>query len=104
MCGDVYLIGEPAGTRIKDVSVETSLRQGQITCRTALQGLAANERYSLNARVVQNGRTVAQFASQQLLPEALRDGRITFTGDWKADRLWDLNTPSHQYSLRMYAS
>ena len=69
LCGDVYLIGEPAGTRIKDVSVETSVRKGQITCRAALQGLAANERYSLNARVVQDGRTVAQFASQQVLPE-----------------------------------
>src|SRR5882672_4070723 len=31
LCGDVYLIGRPAGARIEDVKVETSVRQGQIS-------------------------------------------------------------------------
>ena len=47
LCGDVYLVGTPEGARIADVKVDTSVRQWQITFTPRLQGLAADEHYSL---------------------------------------------------------
>ena len=38
LCGDVYLVGTPAGPRIADVKVDTSVRKGQITFDAALRG------------------------------------------------------------------
>jgi beta-galactosidase len=99
LCGDVYLVGVPAGPRVEDVRVETSFRKGQVSCDVALQGLASDGRYSLKARVIREGQTVFEFASRQVTRDELRDGRIKFVGDWKPDRLWDVHTPNHQYSL-----
>src|SRR6185312_8522383 len=93
--------GDPAGPRVEDVRVETSLRKGQISCGAALPGLAADGRYTLKARVMEGGRAVAEFASQEVTRDALQEGRITFIGDWKPDRLWDIHTPNHQYSLNI---
>ena len=46
LCGDVYLIGTPAGPRIADVKVDTSVRKWEIAFEAALQGLAADAQYS----------------------------------------------------------
>jgi beta-galactosidase len=99
LCGDVYLVGDPAGPRVAEVRVETSTRKGQITCNAALEGLSADASYGLKARVLRAGRPVAEFASREITRDELRDGRISFTGDWKPDRTWDLHTPGHQDSL-----
>ena len=40
LCGDVFLVGTPAGARIDDVRVETSVRKGRITFDAALADLA----------------------------------------------------------------
>ena len=56
LCGDVYLVGTPAGARITDVRVDTSVRERQISVDTALQQLDAGGRYSLRAG---SHRTVA---------------------------------------------
>ena len=36
LCGDVWLIGEPAGARLSDVRIDTSFRQSQITFEAGL--------------------------------------------------------------------
>ena len=43
LCGDVYLVGTPAGARIGDVKVDTSVRKGQITLSAALENLAPHK-------------------------------------------------------------
>ncbi len=101
LCGDVYLVGTPAGARIADVRVETSVRKGQVSVDAALQQLDAAGRYSLRARIAQDGREVTEFASKVLDTNDLAGGRITFTGNWKPDRLWDLHTPGNAYSLSL---
>jgi hypothetical protein len=101
LCGDVYLVGTPAGARIGDVRVETSVRKWQIAVDAALQQLDAGGRYSLRARIAEDGREVAGFNSNLLNSNDLDNGRITFTGDWKPGRLWDLHTPGNRYSLSL---
>ncbi len=46
-------------------------------------------------------RRDAEFTSQVLNETDLDNGRITFTGNWKPDRLWDLHTPGNLYSLSL---
>jgi len=101
LCGDVYLVGTPQGARIGNVKVETSVRNWQITFRTALDGLAADGRYVLQAHVRDGAREVAQFASQPFTARDLEGGRIAFTADWKPEKLWDTITPGNHYDLSL---
>jgi beta-galactosidase len=101
LCGDVYLVSSPASARIADVRVDTSVREGQISVDAALQELDAGDRYSLRARIARDGRAITEFTSKVLDANDLGKGRITFTGNWKPDRLWDLHTPGNVYSLSL---
>ncbi|MCF7975189.1 MAG: hypothetical protein K9N55_15350, partial [Phycisphaerae bacterium] len=56
LCGDVFLVSTPSETRLKDVKVETSVRQWEITCRVSLDHVKAGEAYSLAARIADQGR------------------------------------------------
>ncbi len=97
LCGDVYLVSTPAGPRIADVKVDTSVRRGEITLAAALEGLAPDARYALRARITDGGRTVAEFAGKPFGTGALNDGRAAVTGKWKPEKLWDLHTPQNTY-------
>jgi beta-galactosidase len=99
LCGDVYLIGEPAGPRITNVKVDTSVRNWQITLGAELAGLAPDGRYALRAEVTDNGRSVVQFTSDPFTAADLKDGSTTFTERWHPDKLWDTNTPQNQYDM-----
>jgi len=139
LCGDVYLVGTPRGARIADVKVDTSVRKGQISFDAALQGLADIGKYSLRARIAQDGRDVTEFTSKALAADNLssvesgerraesgeristhpfsplstphsplrseatvrKNGRVRFTENWKAERLWDLHKPENMYSLSL---
>jgi beta-galactosidase len=101
LCGDVYLESTPLEARVADLSVETSVRKQQIACDAALQGLAAGGRYSLRARIAHGGRDRTELTSKTFTANDLEHGRITFTGNWKPDRLWDLHTPGNMYSLSL---
>ena len=101
LCGDVYLVGTPAGARIADVRVDTSVRKGRISFDAALPRLDAGGRYSLRARISRDGRDVTEFTSKVFTANDLEDGRTILTGDWKPDRLWDLHTPTNMYSLSL---
>jgi hypothetical protein len=99
LCGDVYLIGSPSGPRIGNVSVDTSVRAGRISCVATVNGLTAGERYSLDARIKRNGRDEIELPSKPLTAGDLTYG--TSTWSWKPDRLWDLHTPENIYSLSL---
>ena len=101
LCGDVYLLASPGGARIDDVQRRHLGAQGQISFDAGLQGLAAGEHYSLRAWITQDGRAVPEFTSEAFTASDLEGGRITFTGNCKPRRLWDLHTPGNTESLSL---
>jgi len=101
LCGDVYLVGEPAGERITDVKVDTSVRQGEIRFEAAVAGLDAKSSYSLHARIKQGDKDVRDFSSQAFRGSDLTEGRYAFTEKWLPDRLWDIHTPENTYEVTL---
>ncbi len=101
LCGDLWLIGEPAQARLSDVKIDTSFRQSKITFETTLQGLAPDGRYKLRARITDQGRKVEEFTGPIFPATDIKDGRATFTASWKAPKLWDINMPQNQYEAQV---
>jgi len=101
LCGDVWLVGEPAGARLVDVKVDTSFRQGQITFAAGLDGLAGDGRYRLRARITEQGKLAAEFSGPEFTAADLQEGRAAFSAHWKAPKLWDIHTPQNQYDAEV---
>jgi hypothetical protein len=101
LCGDVYLVATPAGARIGDVKVDTSVRNSEISIEAGLEGLAADGSYVLRARISDNGRDVREFTSEEFRAGDLEAGRIAFTENWLPDKLWDIHTPANMYDLSL---
>jgi hypothetical protein len=99
LCGDVYLVGTPAGPRITDVKVETSVRKWQITFNNALTALDPGASYVLRAQISDGGRQVAEITSRPFESRELANGRIPITENWRPDKLWDTHTPQNQYQV-----
>jgi beta-galactosidase len=97
LCGDVFLLGEPAGPRLDEVKVDTSVRDWEITFNASLKNTKAGESYSLVARVTQQGGDVREFKSSAFKGRQ----RFSFTGKWKPDKLWDIHTPQNMYELHV---
>ena len=97
--GDVYLVGAPAGPRIADVKISTSVRKGEITFDTALQGLTADATYVLRSLITDKGNKVVELTSKPFQARDLTDGRIAATEKWKPDKLWDTIAPQNQYDV-----
>lgn len=101
LCGDVWLVSRPAGPRIAEIKVETSVRNGEIAFTAALEKLDADARYTLRAEITDRGRNVAALTSESFQGGALRDGRVAFSRKWKPDKLWDIHTPQNQYQATL---
>jgi beta-galactosidase len=101
LCGDVYLVGRPAAARLADVRVSTSVRNGTITFEAAPEGLAAGKSYTLRAVVSDQGHPVREFTSPRFRAADLTNGRIAFTEKWRAEKLWDTDTPENTYDLSL---
>jgi hypothetical protein len=101
LCGDVFLEGVPAGERIGDVRVETSVRQWRIGFDTAVSSLAEGKRYRLTGEVLDGGEVVTRISSAPFGAQDLRNGRITFSDHWRPEKLWDAVTPQNQYELKL---
>jgi len=101
LCGDVYLVGTPAGPRICDVKVNTSVRRRELGIDVAFEALSVNARYNVRARAVEDGRTVKEFTSPAFGSGNLKEGRIVFTQEWMPDKLWDIHTPQNRYNLEV---
>lgn len=101
LCGDVFLVSTPSGPRVRDVRVDTSVRREEITFNAALEGLSANDRFSLRARVVKGDRAIKDFKSQVFSENEFKQGRFSFTEKWMPDQLWDIHTPQNTYSVEL---
>jgi hypothetical protein len=101
LCGDVYLSGTPAGARVTDVQVSTSVRRGEIAVRAALQDLAADVPYTLRVEVRDGGHSVREFTSQAFRASSLRRGHIAVAARWKPPKLWDLHTPQNTFTAHV---
>jgi hypothetical protein len=101
LCGDVFLVGTPAGTRIGDVKVEASVRNWEITFDAAIEGGMAGSEYTLRARITDSGRTVKELESNRFAASDLKNGRFAFTRRWKPAKLWDLHTPQNMYECQL---
>jgi len=97
LCGDVYLVSEPAAARIADVKIDTSVRHETISFGVALQDFDPDATYTLRAEIAQQGRPVATFTGEPFTGSALAGARATFTQQWKPAELWDIHTPAHQF-------
>ena len=98
LCGDVYLVSTPAGPRITDVKMETSVRRWQITFEAALAALDPQRSYSLRAVIKDGNREVERFTSRPFTLADLKNGRIAITEHWRPEKLWDTITPN-QYQM-----
>ncbi|NCO93951.1 MAG: hypothetical protein COZ06_18395 [Armatimonadetes bacterium CG_4_10_14_3_um_filter_66_18] len=99
LCGDVFLVSTPAGGRLGEVTVNTSVRKWELTLGAGMTGLAPAGRYSLRAEITDNGRRVKDFTSKAFSAADVKDGRFTFTEKWQPDKLWDIHTPQNQYDV-----
>ena len=99
LCGDVWLVSAPAGERIMDVKVDTSVRHGRITVSSQLDGLAPDALYTLHVRISDGEQTVKEFSGAPFRGGAVRQGRMKLTESWMPARLWDTHTPGNQYQL-----
>ena len=64
LCGDVYLVGEPAIARISDLKVKTFVRKDEIKFESDLQDLPPDTQLTLRAQLLDNGRMVKEFSNQ----------------------------------------
>jgi beta-galactosidase len=101
LCGDVFLVGTPAGPRVTDVKIDTSMRSGEIAFETALAELPADKEYTLLAKVTKEGKEVQEFTSSPFQAHDLRQGRFTFKGKWRPKELWDLHTPQNMFEVSL---
>jgi len=101
LCGDVWLIGEPAGARLSAVKIETSFRQNQIAFAAEVQGLADDRRYKLRTRISDHGQPVTEFTGPMFTERELTEGRAKFAASWKPPKLWDIHTPENQYDAEV---
>jgi len=101
LCGDVYLIGMPAGPRIADARVATSIRRQEISIDLALEGLEAQSEYAVGVRILDKDRPVKEFTGRPFRAGDVREGRITCADKWMPDRLWDLHAPQNTYDAEV---
>ena len=97
LCGDVFLLGEPAGPRLTNVKVDTSVRDWEIVFNASLKNTKASESYSLVARITQQGGSVREFKSSIFKGQQ----SFSFTEKWKPEKLWDIHTPQKMYELHL---
>ena len=101
LCGDVYLTSTPPGPRLTDLRVETSVRKQEFTVQTTLDNLAPGGDYHLRAQVLDGGTPVKEFTSGAFRAADLKQGSFAFSQSWLANKLWDINSPTNQYELKV---
>jgi beta-galactosidase len=98
LCGDISLVSTPAGPRISDITLDTSVRKWQIHFDTAVTTLDPNASYVLQARITDGNRPVKEF-SRTFKSTDLHDARLQQTESWHPEKLWDTITPQNQYQV-----
>lgn len=98
LCGDVFLSGTPLEARIENVRVNTSVRKGEITFYVAMGNISPGVRYNLHS-IISDKKKIIEFKSGIFSKEDLKDGQISFIGNWLPERLWDIHTPENMFDL-----
>jgi hypothetical protein len=101
LCGDVYLDATPAGPRLGNVTVSTSVRKWEISFSASVQNLSPEARYGLRAEILENGHEVADFSRNGLEVFDRTSYDFSFAQHWKPEKLWDTHTPQNRYELRL---
>jgi hypothetical protein len=103
LCGDVWLVSTPAGPRITDVQVDTSVRKGEITVSAALVGLASDQRYRLGIQIGEGeGQVVRELTSRAFETSDLKNGRLNVERvAWPPRKLWDIHTPRNMHQVQV---
>jgi hypothetical protein len=55
----------------------------------------------LRARVLEQGRQIAEFTSSPFSAIELTNDTVRFSASWKPTKLWDINTPDNQYDAEL---
>jgi beta-galactosidase len=101
LCGEVFLVSTPAETRLTEVTIDTSVRKGEITVNCVAEGLRVGEGYSLVGEIAFAGHPVKVIQSAPFTSTDPRDGRVTMNERWRPEPLWDLHTPENQHEMRV---
>lgn len=99
LCGDAFLVSEPATERVTDVRIETSVCQGEIAFDCGLSDLKGDGEYVLKADVSSGGTPVRAFTSKRFRGSDVAGERFGFSSKWLPDRLWDTHTPENQFDV-----
>jgi len=99
LCGDVYLVSTPAGPRIGDIRIDTSVRRQEFTLDAEIEGLTPDAQYVFRALILKDGRSIKEFTSRAFRGTDLKEGRLVSTEKWMPDKLWDIHTPQNTYDL-----
>ena len=106
LCGDVFLVSTPAGPRVRDVRIATSVRKGELSLDVGLDGLRAEGRYVLKARARawararESGGEAREFVSRVFGKADLDErGSLKFAESWRPAALWDVGTPENRCAL-----
>lgn len=97
LCGDLFLTAKPKGPRIENVKLDTSVRRAAITVSSELKDLVENGRYRLRAAITRDGQPIREFQSPIFSLSEAREGRFSFSADWKPEALWDIHTATNQF-------
>jgi beta-galactosidase len=101
LCGDTFLLSTPAAARIDDVKVDPSVRKWEIALNVALDGLAPDTAYRLQAVITDADQRAKDFVSDPFRAADVQDGRFTFSSAWKPEKLWDIDTPQNMYDVQV---
>ena len=111
LCGDVFLTSTPAG-RFTDLRIDTSVRKGEIAVTAWLDGLKADQSYTLRVKIRDHDKGVHEFTSKPFKNDDLtKDPRgsenltprrgIQVVEKWKPAKLWDIHTPENMLSAEI---
>src|SRR5206468_2401100 len=82
LCGDVFLTSAPAGPRITDVKIDSSIRKGRITVSAAVENLTTNVKYRLAIEIPTNKGMTFDFGTT-FSSSDVKDGRIAASASLK---------------------
>lgn len=99
LCGDLFLVGQPAGARLADVKVDPSWRRGETRVEVGLEGLEPARRYRVEVRVARAGAELHRWRSPVFVGREVLRGRLAFVERWRPELAWDLHTPNHLHDL-----
>ena len=100
LCGDVFLVSEPLGARIKDVKTNTSVREKKITVHTKLENIHPDTRYMLRFSFRTENSATKVMLYNAFHGRDVKNGSISTTmNDVHLNNLWDVHSPQNMYEV-----